>query len=59
MGELVDGMDDSQLYHYFSEFGFVVSAFRIPDQVAEKLCEALCNFYFPGRSEAEFWLRRV
>ena len=37
MGELADGIDDSQLYHYFSEFGFVVSAFRIPDQVGGKL----------------------
>jgi len=36
VGELVDGIDDSQLYHYFSEFGFVVSAFRIPDQDGPK-----------------------
>jgi len=36
VGELADGIDDSQLHHYFSEFGFVVSAFRIPDKVGQR-----------------------
>ena len=32
VGELADGIEDGDMRKYFSEFGFVVNAFRIPDQ---------------------------
>lgn len=36
MGELTDGIEDGDLRRYFSEFGFVVGAFRIPDKDGPK-----------------------
>ena len=32
VGGLEDGIDDPELYKYFSEFGFVTRALRIPDK---------------------------
>ena len=31
VGGLEDGIDDAELHRYFSEFGFVVRALRIPN----------------------------
>jgi len=44
VGELADGIDDTNLYNYFSEFGFVVAAFRIPDKDGPKQMYGFVEF---------------
>jgi len=44
VGELADGIEDADLRKYFSEFGFVVNAFRIPDKDGPKRLYGFVEF---------------